>query len=698
MPRSDYQASLARDNAAAALRSRTDRDIGAKWPGSGDLVRRAACELDLRRYLETYHAAAFPLAWSRDHLKVIREMERAILEGGLAAVGMPRGSGKTTLTVRAALWAILYAHRLFLSLIGATERAGRGLLKPIKTELLYNELLIADFPAVCYPLIRLEGHARKAAGQLCDGHATRIEWGEDRLVLPTVPAERLDGPDVGGSTITVAGLTGALRGQSTTLATGRIIRPELVLLDDPQTRESALSASQSANRLEIVNGDVLGMAGPQCKITAIACVTVIRSGDMAEVLLDRDRSPRWHGHKCRLMDALPTNTELWDAYAKIRASSLRAGGDGAEATEFYRRNREAMDLGAEPTWPERHLDDEISATQHAMNLKIDDEPSFLAEYQNDPVRVDGGDGTMLTAEAIAGKTSGVRRGELPIAVELLTASIDVHDSVLFWSVVGWSTTFEGWVSDYGTYPDQRVRYFTLRKAPRTLANTFKGAGKEGAIRAGLEALTAELVSREWRREDGSILRINRCLIDAGYVPDVVYDVCLHSTHAAILLPSRGVGIGASSRPIAEYDRTKGDRIGHFWYIPKATDRRAQRHLRFDSNYWKSFIHARFATPLGDSGALSLFGHDADEHRLIADHLTAEIPIRTSGQGRSLDEWRTRPDRTDNHYLDTIAGNAAAASLSGAALAGATSAALSKPRRRVSFAELQRQAQARKTKP
>ena len=81
----------------------------------------------------------------------------------------------------------------------------------------------------------------------------------------------------------------------------------------------------------------------------------------------------------------PTNEKLWARYAEIRAESLRAERGLAEATEFYRQNREAMDEGAVVAWPERYNHDELSAIQHAMNLKLQDEAAFLAEYQNEPL-------------------------------------------------------------------------------------------------------------------------------------------------------------------------------------------------------------------------------------------------------------------------------------------------------------------------
>ena len=100
----------------------------------------------------------------------------------------------------------------------------------------------------------------------------------------------------------------------------------------------------------------------------------------------------------------------------MRADSLRNDGDGSEATEFYRANREAMDAGAIVAWPQRHNEDELSAIQHAMNLRLRDEAAFFAEYQNEPIVEEIGE-EMLTAEQIAAKLNGYRPGEIPARLQ-----------------------------------------------------------------------------------------------------------------------------------------------------------------------------------------------------------------------------------------------------------------------------------------
>ena len=98
----------------------------------------------------------------------------------------------------------------------------------------------------------------------------------------------------------------------------------------------------------------------------------------------------------------------------------------------------------------------------------------------------------------------------------------------------------------------------------------------------------------------------------------------------------------------------------------------QLHVRggeFDTNYWKSFVHARLAVPMGDPGCLSLFGRKSEPHRLLAEHLTSEYRVKTEGRGRTVDAWKLRVDGLDNHWLDCLVGCAVAASMGGAAPPG-----------------------------
>ena len=75
--------------------------------------------------------------------------------------------------------------------------------------------------------------------------------------------------------------------------------------------------------------------------------------------------------------------------------------------------------------------------------------------------------------------------------------------------------------------------------------------------------------------------------------------------------------------MTEYRKQQGDRLGFNWMIPNVAGKRAIRHVIYDTNYWKSFIHARLAVPVGDKGSLTLYGRIPGAHQLFAEHLTAE---------------------------------------------------------------------------
>jgi len=74
--------------------------------------------------------------------------------------------------------------------------------------------------------------------------------------------------------------------------------------------------------------------------------------------------------------------------------------------------------------------------------------------------------------------------------------------------------------------------------------------------------------------------------------------------------------------------------------------------------------------MGDPGCLSIFGRKAVQHRLLAEHVTAEYHVRTEGRGRPVDEWKLPAHRPENHWLDCVVGCAAAASMQGAECVGA----------------------------
>lgn len=669
-----YERRKERERQRQSEQSRSGRDIAADMPKAKRPAERAKCTKSLRYFCECCMPEKFGKKWSADHLKTIAKMESTILRGETFAIAMPRGTGKTTLVIACVLWSILCGHRQYVALIGADRDAAKKLLDGIKIELETNDVLLDLFPESCYPVRALEGIANRCRGQLYNGKRTYIRWTGYQIVLATLcttsAQKSKPATAVGGAVIECCGILGRVRGMQYVTPTGKVLRPDTFVVDDPQTNRSARSATQVAQRLEIITGTCPGLAGPGEEISGFCTCTVIEEDDVADQLLDRDLWPDWQGERFQLVYEWPTKTDLWDEYATVRAEAMAAGKGIGPATEFYRKHRAAMDAGAKVAWPERFKPGELSAIQHAYNLLLKLGDSFWKEYQNAPLTDDGCD-DLLSVEQIQAKTNGYARGVVPREANLVTAYIDVQDRLLYWLVMAVDTrSFSSWILDYGTWPKQRPVYFTLRSASNTLHKAHPKAGREGRVRQGLLDLTDHLARREWAMPDGkTMLPLRRIGIDAAWGPStrIVQSVALTSPHRALILPTFGRGIEAKQAPMDWWRPKPGERRGVGWMIRPAEG--GGVYALLDSNYWKSFAHSRLAIATGDAGSLSLPEPElVTTHRMFAEQMRAETRREDKTGERTVYVWALPKAKPDNHLLDCTSGALAMASIEGAALA------------------------------
>lgn len=179
MPRSAEWYERHRKSMAERVRvqSQKGRDIGEPPELSPDLAEtRDLCDSSLRIFLEECFPKAFFSPWSEDHLTVLTTMQHCIENQGLFALAMPRGNGKTTITIRAAVWAVLTARWRFVTLIAATKPKAEQLLKSVKV-CLNDDRVQALYPVETHGFPQLNNSSARAGGQLCLGNSTAIEWG-----------------------------------------------------------------------------------------------------------------------------------------------------------------------------------------------------------------------------------------------------------------------------------------------------------------------------------------------------------------------------------------------------------------------------------------------------------------------------------------------------------------------------------------
>ena len=386
---------------------------------------------------------------------------------------------------------------------------------------------------------------------------------------------------------------------------------------------------------------------------------------MSDQILDRKKYPQFRGIRTRLMKSMPTNERLWEEYNELLGEALREERDPVEANEFYKSHQGEMDAGAEAAWPARKNPGERSAIQHAMNLVYEiGLDAFRAEYQNDPIPKTL-EQDQTAPDLLIHKLTRLKMWAVPEEMEHTTAFVDVQKKLLWFVVASWTGKFSGSIIGYSVFPEQGRREFTLADAKKTMSLAFPGTSLEGWIYNSLKSLLDPLLSREWKTPSGKLVPIGRCLIDCNWEQsrNTVFQFCRQSPHKSVLLPSQGIGITASRNPISTWPKKPGEIKGDNWIV-KPVAEQGFRLCQFDTNYWKSRVAGHIAAAMGDQSSLSIFGTKPEEHRTFARHLVAEYRVPTTGRGRSLDEWKLKPNKPDNHWFDGVVGAAVAASTLG----------------------------------
>jgi len=691
-----------------------DRDTKAKW------ARRHSSEgseigpppprnqelwdkyhFDLLAYLvERFPHSTGLKPFSKHHIRAIRRLQQAILEGDLQLWIVFRGWAKSTICENAATWAAGYGHRQFFVVLGADKDAAQASVDSIQSEFETNDLLMEIFPEACHAARALEGVPQRAGKQTIDGELTRIDWPKDHCVLPTVP-----GFSGSGAIIVCKGITANIRGLRFKRPDGKQVRPDFILCDDLQTDDSAASPSQVHKRLSKLNKTVLRLGGHDKKIACVVLGTIIEPDDMMDQLSNHKLYPAWSVEKVPMLKSFSKVHEShWlETYAELRTTHNSDDDDdkkraSRDATAFLEANWDVMHEGAEATWESCFIDgEELSAVQHAYNILIDTtEDAFMAECQNAPVRDTGGL-VVLTAEQICLKQSNYVRDQFPAECTLLDAFVDVHPSILYWHVWAWEPRFAGYCINYGTFPDQRRKYFSHNQLSRRLQQFFPNHDDDATVTAAMDALLngyepegwGGLLNREWLRGDGVPMRIKRCGIDANGEPaDAVKKFIRQSSFASTLHPSYGRGVSAKQMPISQWKQSRGQNTGPEWVLTQGKPGDPQG-VMHDTNYWLTRFHRGLSLPAGSQGSLYLFKAKPNDHRMVADSWASGKVHEVTVGSRTVYEWTEKPG-TDNHNRDVAVGCMVGASREGIS---SVKVAAKKPRR--SLAELAEMARSKR---
>lgn len=629
--------------------------------------RRKRCEKNVFTFLKTYFPRKFYNEFTADHRRIIQEILNRSRVGGDKAIAAPRGEGKTTIAECVVIYMLLMGLIEYVVIVAATGPHAAQILDNITDEFESNDLLYEDYPEVCCYVRELEGAPQKAAKQTDpDYNFTRIQWSKEKVVLPTVKGSKSS-----ARVLRAYGLDAAIRGLNY-----HGLRPDFILLDDPETRESAASDHQIGTREEIIERDLAGLAGQGKRLGRLMLCTIQNRKCLAYRYTDRKQKPSWGGDRIALLKKKPPCETKWDEYLRLIEDGGQSGDDpdGRNAMAYYKANRKEMDIGAEVSnknnFISKKLDDgspaEISAIQHCYNLIARfGWNNFATEYQNDPPEETGPQDSGLTAFTVRSRLSGTARGVLPPGTLALTAFIDVGKRELHWVAKAWGAG--GWsvIPKYGD--------------PRVFTGDGSRSGVEKAIYNALHAWRAKMLAEPLQDSNGQPRPFDAVLVDSGNWTDPIYQFVREVGKP--FMAAKGIGSGhTSSMFAAPLASVPGKKIvGNHWVQAR---QKVQGLWLFehDADHWKRFAHERWLTPTFNesggflAGGASLYGqcgNDSErqyseyEHREFSKHIVAEIEKTEFVQGKGIKRfWDvTGP----NHWLDCDAGCCAAADMLGVKL-------------------------------
>ena len=588
------------------------------------------------------------------HLRLIELIQIVVLVGALLAMGIPRGWGKTSLCIRAVIWAVAFRHHGFVMLIGASNDAAKQMIADIRTEVETNQLLQADFPELCIPIRELEGVNQRGKAQLCCGERTRVFASDWELRTGDVNG-------VPGAIIRAGGiLSSKIRG-ARFVVDGQTIRPTLGLVDDPQTEQSAASKRSCYRRERVIQAALPGLPGAGEAWSCLMTMTVIEPDDVADRVLNRDKHPDWHGVRHSALTAVPNKDamEVWHEWNQLREACLRRDEDLEPCHQFYRKRKKEMQAGSGIVWkdgfdPDRFVD----PLEQAMDWYFRDRQGFWSELMNNPAGfLADTEDLKLDRDTVSKRCHHLPAERVPLQAEFVTAFCDVQGKALFYEIRAHAMDSTSWVLQYGTWPGQSRSYYTLRDLQLTLDSHYpKHATLQARLIAAIKDLFGILFGKTFEREDGQKLKLNVAGIDANFETDTVKTAVRASGFETRLIPTHGHSFRPPKAALNDLKDKPGDRSGPFWRLRSPLERDAVRHLVYDVDYWKSHHRDRLLIPIESTGAVSLpAGRD---HSLYADHMLAERSswITDEKTKRTVEVWELSPERPDNHFFDCSVGN------------------------------------------
>lgn len=614
-----------------------------------DWKRRHRAERDFLYFLRTYCTSDDPtdgafleIPPDRGLYSIIRDMEQAIGDASIPYhIRVARGHGKTAYTKGAVLWVAATGRRRYVIAVGSNNDNATNIIEDVFAAATTNPAFVQDFPEISVPFQKLQGAYQRAKTQKFHGKLTNPRKAADRIVFPTVenPATGRPFPS-SGVILEATGFNAGARGK----AKG-ILRPDFLIFDDLQNDERAQSEGQVAKMAAKIKKTFMGLAGHRKKIAAIMTSTPIEADDLSETFA---ADPGWKTKTYKMVKAWPKchNPEataeerkgvrdLWAEYWDIFNAEKAAGREPhVAANKFYRKNRKAMDAGAEVLNP-RNFDPatELSGIQHAMNILFrDGEDTFMSEYQMNPPR--NAFAFELTAKTILQRIRrGVPARTIPADTVLTVAATDINPGyAITTAVIAFDIQLTALVTAY-------------RVMPVKISDRLNDTEFDRRLTAALKTHAAEIAALG--------IHIDKWGIDAGgrqfktvtkFAPmaSAEYDI-----ETVAMLGRAGLNWNPNVRSRIREARNE---------TVLCRDPQRRKWLAFNADEYKEKAQRAWDTETGGAGGLSIYDGGENHYKFAVQIANEKLKAKTKTRDRNGREcyaykWQTR---NPHDYGDCVA--------------------------------------------
>lgn len=238
--------------------------------------RKAQASRSTEAFCRTYLPHHFTSGFCEFHRDIFALLDNPPPERGKRIIRVgPRKFGKTTvISLASPLKALAFQEKHFILLIGESSTTAISNLASITQELETNEKLLEDFPHLA--------PAKDAKGQL-------VKWTDEEIVIANY------------ATVRAKGMGSRMRGMKY-----RNYRPDLAILDDPESPETADTFLKRRRHKRWFGGTFMGLGADNWDVFVVS--NLPHHDCLAADLL---RNPEWNGKLFRAINIPPRPDERY---------------------------------------------------------------------------------------------------------------------------------------------------------------------------------------------------------------------------------------------------------------------------------------------------------------------------------------------------------------------------------------------------